>query len=483
MWSRIAWICLIVLVLFSPFVGDVLSEESWNETKLIRRFEDASIPDSEINLAEGALGIAKSVYPNININEYLATIDQLAKDIQVKLPAGSPPDKIIQAINKYLYETKGVEAVPMDTDMEEYDSFLLSKVVDSMKGNCLGLSTLYWTIAERLELPLQAIIIPRHVFLRYQDQNIEPTSRGRKLSREDYLEQTEKLKESDIPKYSIGQEVRFMSLNKKQFMGLIIYNRGVNYNKDGETKLALHDFTKALKLNPDNVDAYKGRAGIYLRNSEFAKALADFQKAERLESDCPATLYGIGTVCFRMNKLKEAANYMDKTIDLAPDYAEAYHNRGVIYSTKKDYRRALADFDQTIKLKPEYGAAYFNRGLVWSNMFNAQEDDNLLVKAIEDYSRTIDLDSEYVDAYNNRGIAYCRQREFEYAINDFLVVIDLDHDYPDVYRNLGMAYFELARYGLAIEYFKQYLTQRANHTKEIEKFIKEAQRRLNPGTK
>ncbi len=478
MWLRITRICLVVLILLSPCASAVFSEESWDETKLIRRFEDASIPDSEINLAEGALAIAKSVYPDVNINEYLATIDQLAKAIQVKLPAGSPPGKIIQAINKYLYEIKGVQAVSMDTDMEEYDSFLLSKVVDSMKGNCLGLSTLYWTIAERLGLPLQAIIIPRHVFLRHDQRNIEATSHGRELSQDEYLEKTEELKESFIPKYSIGAEVRFSPLNKKQFMGLIIYNRGINYNKDGEIELALHDFTKALKMNPENIDAYKSRAGIYLKKGEFTLALDDFTKALRLEPDCPSTLYGMGTTYFKMERLKDAFDYMNKTIELASDYAEAYHNRGVIYSIRKDYQKALTDFNQTIALKTDYAPAYFNRGLIWSNLAEKEDESSFLDKAIDDYSRTLTLDSGYVEAYNNRGLTYCKQREFEYAVNDFLDVINRSPDFPDAYRNLGMAYFELARYRLAIEYFKQYLTQRANRTKEIEKFIKEAQRRL-----
>ncbi|MFC1525160.1 tetratricopeptide repeat protein [Planctomycetota bacterium] len=476
MYIRSLVVFLIVLV--SSGIN-LSAEESWSETKLIRRFEDASIPDSEINLAEGALAIAKSVYSHIDINEYLATIDQLAKDIRVKLPAGSPPEKIIQAINRYLYETKGVQAVSMDTDMEEYQSFLLSKVVDSMKGNCLGLSTLYWTIAERLELPLQAIIIPRHVFLRHDQRNIEATSNGRELSQEDYLEKTEKLKESDIPKYSIGQEVRFMSLNKKQFMGLIIYNRGVNYNKDGETELALHDFTKALKMNPENIEAYKSRAGIYLKKDAFTQALDDFTKALALEPDCPSTLYGIGTTYFKMERLKEAFDYMNKTIDLAPDYAEAYHNRGVIYSTRKDYRKALTDFSQTIALKADYAPAYFNRGLVWFNLAEQEDEPGFLSKSLDDYSRAITLDSGYVEAYNNRGITYCKQREFEYAVNDFLDVINRSPDYPDAYRNLGIAYFELARYDKAISYLKEYLTKRANHTQEIERFIKEAHRRLD----
>ena len=47
------------------------------------------------------------------------------------------------------------------------DSFL-HKVLSERAGNCIGLTSLYVALGERLGLPLVAMGLPRHVFLRWE---------------------------------------------------------------------------------------------------------------------------------------------------------------------------------------------------------------------------------------------------------------------------------------------------------------------------
>jgi Flp pilus assembly protein TadD len=42
---------------------------------------------------------------------------------------------------------------------------------------------------------------------------------------------------------------------------------------------AIKDFTKALKLSPNDVDIYTERGVAYYANKEYNKAMADFIKA------------------------------------------------------------------------------------------------------------------------------------------------------------------------------------------------------------
>ena len=52
------------------------------------------------------------------------------------------------------------------------------------------------------------------------------------------------------------------------------YNRGLTHAKNGELKLAIQDYTKAIELNPEYADAYyrRSRAWLYLGEEEKAKS-------------------------------------------------------------------------------------------------------------------------------------------------------------------------------------------------------------------
>ena len=55
----------------------------------------------------------------------------------------------------------------------------LPSVLDSRRGVCLGVSILYLCLAQRLDLPLEAMTPPGHIYVRYgEDLNIETTARG-----------------------------------------------------------------------------------------------------------------------------------------------------------------------------------------------------------------------------------------------------------------------------------------------------------------
>ena len=49
--------------------------------------------------------------------------------------------------------------------------------------------------------------------------------------------------------------------------------------------MALEDYTKAIQLKPDYVDAYNNRGNLYKAMGQQDKALADYDKAIQLKPD------------------------------------------------------------------------------------------------------------------------------------------------------------------------------------------------------
>jgi tetratricopeptide (TPR) repeat protein len=59
-------------------------------------------------------------------------------------------------------------------------------------------------------------------------------------------------------------------------------NRGLAYNGKGEYDKAIADYTQALRINPNYVNAYFNRGNAYYYKKDYARARADYEKVLQL---------------------------------------------------------------------------------------------------------------------------------------------------------------------------------------------------------
>ena len=125
------------------------------------------------------------------------------------------------------------------------------------------------------------------------------------------------------------------------------------------------DFNKAIRLNPNDAEAYNGRGIVRYDQGDPEGALADYTEAIRLN----------------------------------PNYAEAYNNRGVIRYDQAYLESAIADYNEAIRLEPNYANAYYNRARSRNEQGDKQGAINDLQKASDLYQQQGNTDS-YRDAQN-----------------------------------------------------------------------------------
>ena len=135
------------------------------------------------------------------------------------------------------------------------------------------------------------------------------------------------------------------------------------YNSS-DYKFQIVNYTKFLRLNPDDADAYYNRGNTYGKLGKYQLAIDDYNRAIRIN----------------------------------PDYAIAYNNRGIAYNDLGKYQLAIDDYNNAIRINPDDADAYYNRG-------NAYNDLGKYQLAIDDYNRAIRIKPDYANAYNNRGTA------------------------------------------------------------------------------
>ena len=160
----------------------------------------------EIDLARGLFlsQLGNSPQAIEKMQNYEALIDLMALQILTQLPSQATHEEMIRTINHFVFNEMGFRFPPHSLYAKDIDIYtFLPSVLDSRRGVCLGVSILYLCLAQRLNLPLEMITPPGHIYIRYHKGdkiiNIETTARGIHIESEEYLSiDTRKLQQRDF---------------------------------------------------------------------------------------------------------------------------------------------------------------------------------------------------------------------------------------------------------------------------------------------
>lgn len=149
----------------------------------------------ELDLEEGVWLLAKTQYPNVNSDAYVALLDSYASDLRERLDLNGDMETILATINEFFFDELGF----VGNEENYYDpaNSYLNCVLDRRTGNPLSLSVIYMMVGRRLKLPITGIGLPGHFVCRFQSSTdevfIDPFNRGKLLSKADcikYLQHT-----------------------------------------------------------------------------------------------------------------------------------------------------------------------------------------------------------------------------------------------------------------------------------------------------
>ena len=206
---------------------------------------------------------------------------------------------------------------------------------------------------------------------------------------------------------------------------------------------AIENYSKAIKADSKNPEAYVGRAWAYLEKNKYDDAIADCNKALEFNPDYSEAYAGRGWANAYKDNFDQTFTDCDKAIELKSDFAEAYACRGASYLKKENYPRGFKDCDKAIKLKPDFAPAYNCRAL-------ANHYQNNLKDALKDYDKALQLKPDYARAYNNRAITRAAQKHYDEALEDYNQAIRLEPNLEIAYRNRALILFQKQKYAQAL---------------------------------
>jgi len=152
----------------------------------------------------------------------------------------------LASLKSLLWEFWNIEFAGAGDSAVTAEAILPLRVLQRRKSGCMGLAWLAMMVAEARRLPLDAILLPGHVYLRYAPEggapvNLEPNRRGYSYTDDEYRE-----------KYREGRwtGLEFRALSASQFAGLAAFDMG-NLYLDSEPPRALRWYRLAGDLFPE----------------------------------------------------------------------------------------------------------------------------------------------------------------------------------------------------------------------------------------
>jgi Flp pilus assembly protein TadD/phage FluMu protein Com len=210
-------------------------------------------------------------------------------------------------------------------------------------------------------------------------------------------------------------------------------------------------------------EAHNLQGETLLSKNLYTQAIKDFSLALEISPNYVEALINRGSAYAMLDMLNDALTDFTHALEFEKNDAEIYNKRGEIYLQNSIYDRAIKDFTSALILNPMFGAAYLNRGRAYSEKGMSDE-------AMMDYNQAIRSDFENSSSsfagqaspiiffdeenagneeetakFNQQGLVDLKNGEFEKAVENFTQAIHLSSHNADSYIKRGVAYLKLVQ--------------------------------------
>jgi len=361
--------------------------------------EVLALPPREIDLARGLFLSEPSPHDWIRIHRYEYMLDLMALQVLARLPKNASPKEKVKALNHFVFKDLQYRFPPHSLYAKDIDLYtFLPSVLDSRKGVCLGVSILYLCIAQRIDLPLEVITPPGHIYIRYRDGdevlNIETTAFGIHIDSEEYL--------------SVG--TRKLQLRTiKEVIGMAHVNHSSIYLQNKEFQEGLEAYQRAIKYMPDDMLIHElmGYSFLFLGKEDEGK-----KYLQMVIQDIPD---------HSVNRDTMAEDYLLGKTDAEGILAVFEH----VDETRESILEKKKKLEQVVKKYPQFRNGIFGMAVTWLQLHREAE-------ALEWLKRYHQLEPNDPNAEYYLAAVYAQRmnypRAWQHLKNAERIVAERDHD-------------------------------------------------------
>jgi regulator of sirC expression with transglutaminase-like and TPR domain len=245
-------------------------------------FVTPEIEDDEIDLVRAALVIARTQYPDLDIEGYAARVEQLARRVAALVP-DPHPQFALTALNRVLFEGMNLRG-NRDDYYDPRNSFL-NDVLDRGLGIPITLSIVYMEVAKRVGFSLSGVGMPGHFLLKYYEDGreklIDCFNRGDILTRQDCQSRLDEIYSGEM---TLRPEF-LHPINRRQILMRMLNNLKAVYLSTRNFRKALPIADLILVIFPRSPEDVKQRALLRYSMGLHGLAAEDLNEYLRISPD------------------------------------------------------------------------------------------------------------------------------------------------------------------------------------------------------
>ncbi len=237
------------------------------------------------------------------------------------------------------------------------------------------------------------------------------------------------------------------------------------YLKQGLTDESFSAIEKALKLEPDNIQANLKLAELSLFLKNYDRVLELTKKVIELDKINSTAYFIRGYALKETGDTFGAVKLYTKVIEFNPESETAFEELGILYALKKD-KLAIDYLNTAISLNPKNTFAMYALAMYYQEM-------NMPADALPIYENILSISSYNPDALHNIGyIELIYNADYKKAVEYFTKAIESKPDYVEAYFNRGISYEKMGEKSAAINDYKKVLEFDSGHKKAKEALVR-----------
>lgn len=238
----------------------------------------AGMRDEDVSLAEGALWIAASEYPDLAIDDYLSRLHEMAAKLRGRLRADIATAEKLLALNHFLFDELGFSG--NGDDFYDPRNSFLNEVIERRVGIPISLGVIYLEIGRRIGLGLHGVSFPGHFLVKCALRDgvvvLDPYSGGVSLDAEE-LQQRLRVAGSPVEVDDAILAHLLTAASNKEVLGRMLRNLKGIYVERSDWLRALSASERVIALTPEDAgEEYRDRGSIYLKLECVRAAMGDF---------------------------------------------------------------------------------------------------------------------------------------------------------------------------------------------------------------
>lgn len=262
-------------------------------------------------------------------------------------------------------------------------------------------------------------------------------------------------------------------------------------HSNGDFQQVLNIALELQKHFPKFILGYKAAGVALVSMNQKQQAIKHLKTAVNLDSNDAEALSNLGQTLIELiaeknnkndskkdNKndgdndkkdLLEAEKYLKKAVKLTPNSAVVNNNLANVYFSLKDFDKAEFFANQAINIDKNYSLAYQNLGLTYYELYEKNNENNLLSKAKINLQNALNLSSDHLinldKIYLFLGKIAIKETYYLQAEKYFSKVIELNIENPTKYlaiSELLSVYYKIGESSKAYDLSQKYYANKNN---------------------